>query len=378
MVTDPQVPFFTGAATFDRDWDVLAGHVRGIAERGIMTSGPLVTQLEQRVAAYTGARFAVACNSATDALITMLRAAGIGPGDEVIVPAYSFFATASCVVHTGAEPVFVDVLPDSYAMDPAAARAAIGPRTRAVMAVHLFHQTADLAALRQLADEHGLEFFEDSAEAIGMRVGGRHAGLWGTAGVLSFFPTKTLGALGDAGMVLTDDEQYARRVRRMSGAGRLSADEPVAVLGADSACDELQAAVLLTRLAHLDDDIARRARLADRYTGRLAGLSAVTTPAVAGTRADADPVWYVYLLESDRRDDLVQFLAGRGVGTEVYYPRPLPAQPCLRDLPGSRHPVPVAARAAGRAVGLPLYPDLREDQVDHVCDLIREFHKETP
>lgn len=370
------MPFFSGSTTFARDEELLAERVRQIAQRGTMISGPLVTELEEAIAAYTGARFAVACNNASDALIIMLRAAGIGPGDEVIVPAYSFFATASCVVHAGARPVFVDVLPDTYAMDPAATRAAIGPTTRAIMAVHLFHQTADLAALRHLADEHGLEFFEDSAEAIGMRVDGRHAGLFGRAGVLSFFPTKTLGALGDAGMVLTDDEEYARRVRRMAGTGRLRDDEPVTVLGADSACDEIQAAVLLTRLAHLDRDIDRRAALARRYTEGLAGLSAVRTPVVAGDR-DADPVWYVYLLESERRDDLVQFLAERGVGTEVYYPRPLPHQPCLRELPGSGHPVPVAAAASNRAVGLPLYPDLHEDQVDHVCDLIRQFHKET-
>lgn len=377
MVSDPHVPFFSGSTTFARDWEVLATRIRAAAQRGTMTSGPLVAELEEAIKSYTGARFAVACNNASDALIIMLRAAGIGPGDEVIVPSYSFFATASCVVHAGAEPVFVDVLPDTYAMDPAAVRAAVGPRTRAIMVVHLFHQTADLAALRRLADEHGLQFFEDSAEAIGMRVNGRHAGLWGRAGVLSFFPTKTLGALGDAGMVLTDDEEYAQRVRRMTGMGRLTDDEPVTVLGAESACDEIQAAVLLARLAHLDRDIARRAVLARRYSERLAGLPAVRTPVVAGDHA-ADPVWYVYLLESDRRDELVQFLAERGVGTEVYYPRPLPDQPCLRGLPGSGHPVPVAAAASSRAVGLPLYPDLREDQVDYVCDLIREFHKETP
>ncbi|MFD7626608.1 DegT/DnrJ/EryC1/StrS family aminotransferase [Streptomyces sp. NPDC059851] len=362
MASNSSVPFFSGAVSLRRQWPEVSALVRQAAAAGTFVSDRLVVALEEQVARYTGARNAIACNNATDALALMLRAAGIGPGDEVIVPAYSFFATASCVVHVGAEPVFVDVHPQSYALDPEAVRAAIGPRTKAVMAVHLFHRTADIAALRALADAHGLALFEDSAEAIGMRVEGRHAGLWGRAGVLSFFPTKTLGALGDAGMVLTDDDELAERVTG------LRADT-------GSLCDEIQAAVLLTRLATLDRDIQRRAELAAHYTRRLAPLApSVTTPVTAPSGEATEPVWYVYLIESDRRDDLVRYLADHQVGTEVYYPRPLTDQPCFRDLGGARHPVPVAAAAAERAVGLPLFPDLTDEQVDRVCDLIHAFH----
>jgi UDP-2-acetamido-2-deoxy-ribo-hexuluronate aminotransferase len=315
----------------------------------------------------------VMVGSGTDALILLLRAAGVGPGDEVIVPAYSFFATVSCVLHVGAAPVMVDVLPGSYALDPDRVAAAITDRTRAIMPVHLFSQMADMAALCELARENGLLVIEDSAEGIGMRSDGRHAGRWGQAGVLSFFPTKTLGALGDAGAVLTDDAELAARVRRLRCHGqRVEGCYEFEELGYNSRCDEIQAAVLLTRLDHLDADIARRGELADRYTRALAPI--VGTPWLAPAKLPSNVVFYVYLIETERRDELVGYLDAHGVGTEIYYPRPLPAQPCLSGLPGARHPVPVATAASRRALALPLYPDLREDEVDRICSLLHDFH----
>ena len=377
LTTQPAtVPFFSGAASIRRDWEVLASRIAEVVRRGVFTSGPAVARLEEAVKRYTGAGYAVACNSATDALIMTLRAAGIGPGDEVIVPAYTFFASVSSVLHVGARPVMVDIVPGSYAIDVERAAAAITQNTKAIMPVHLFSQTADLVALRELAEEYSLQILEDSAEAIGMRVDGRHAGLWGRAGVLSFFPTKTLGALGDAGMVITDDAELAASVRRLRAHGqRIDGSYQHVQLGWNSRCDELQAAVLLTRLEHLDADIARRAELVERYNERLAPLAPVlTTPWQAPAKRPSNLVWYVYLVETDRRDELVTFLAEHGVGTEVYYPRPLTEQPCLRDLPGAGHPVPVAKRASGRAVALPLYADLTDAQVDRVCDLVHQFH----
>ncbi|MFJ7629782.1 DegT/DnrJ/EryC1/StrS family aminotransferase [Streptomyces sp. NPDC097595] len=376
MTSNRSVPFYSGAASVRRQWTELSGLIRQSAARGTFVSGPLAIELEERVKQYTGARNAIACGNGTDALSLMLQAAGVGPGDEVIVPAYTFFATASCVAHVGAEPVFVDVDPTSYAIDPEAVRSAIGPRTKAIMAVHLFHQMADIAVLRDIAEQHGLELFEDSAEAIGMRAAGRHAGLWGRAGVLSFFPTKTLGALGDAGMVLTDDDELAERVSRLRTAGGTTGHWPGSLtVGTHSVCDEIQAAVLLTRLNVLDQDINRRAELAAHYTRRLAALSpVVATPVMAQSKEPGAPVWYVYLIETDHRAELIRYLTDHQVGTEIYYPRPLTEQPCFRDLAGARHPVPVAKAAAKRAVGLPLYPDLTDEQVDRVCDLIHAFH----
>lgn len=376
MVNTEPIPFFSGAASVRRDWPRLEPRLRRIASTGRFTSGAEVARLEQDLCTYTGARNSIVVGNGTDALILMLRAAGVGAGDEVIVPAYTFFASASSVLHVGAEPVLMDVLPGSYGLDPDRVVEAVTSRTKAIMAVHLFSQMADMSALREIADEHDLLLLEDSAEAIGMRADGRHAGLHGLAGVLSFFPTKTLGALGDAGAVLTDDDQLAERVRRLACHGQaVPGSYEHLELGWNSRADEIQAAVLRTRLERLDEDIARRAVLADRYRQRLAELSqTVRTPWMAPAKRPSNQVWYVYLIETERRDELVEFLGGHGVGTEIYYPRPLSSQPCLTGRPGVRHDVPVASAASRRAVALPLYPDLTEAQVDVVCDLILEFH----
>jgi dTDP-4-amino-4,6-dideoxygalactose transaminase len=324
-------------------------------------------------------------------LLLLLRAAGIGAAgygsagttaDEVIVPCYTFFASASAVCHAGARPVFVDVEPGSYGADPAAVRAAITERTKAIMPVHLFNQMADMGAIGAIAEDAGIPVIEDSAEAIGMTHGGVHAGLLGLGGVLSFFPTKTLGAIGDAGMVITDDRLVADRcaVLRHHGrmgvtVGRISGiSNAASVSGTNSKMDEIQAAVLLTRLVHLRSAIARRAELADRYTERLAAVPGVRTPAVVPRAVPATPVWYVYLIEADRRDALVERLTEAGVETEVYYPTPLHLQPCFAGLGHRRGEFPVAEAAAERALALPLYPDLAPSQLDRVCSVIERFY----
>lgn len=356
-----KIPFFSVARTVERYRAELDTALAKL-DSSALVDGPLTDMLERRLEQYTGAAYCVAVGSATDALALVLRATGVGPGDEVIVPAYTFFATASTVVHVGATPVIVDVDPDSYAIDPRQVEAAITPRTRAIMPAHMFSQMARMQELCEIADRHRLMMIEDSAEAIGMRFGGRHAGLWGRVGVLSFFPTKTLGAFGDAGAVITDDAELADRVRR------LARDDGS---GWASSCDDLAAAVLGFRLGHLDEEITVRAALAERYSTMLAGLSPVRTPRPP---TDHDPVWYVYLIECDQRDDLVRHLAERGVETEVYYPRPLTEQPCFDATNSVRHPVPVSARASGRALALPLHADLTQAEVDLVCAHIREFY----
>ncbi|MEU9980218.1 DegT/DnrJ/EryC1/StrS family aminotransferase [Streptomyces sp. NPDC050856] len=376
MSSRTTVPFHSWARSAQRDWPRLEERLTQVLDRGVFTAGQAAGELEAALAGFTGARHAVGCNSGSDALAIMLRAAGIGPGDEVVVPAYTFFASASAVLHVGAEPVFVDVLPGSYAMDPEAVVRAVTPRTRAIMPVHLFSQMADMPALTKIAADHGLTVLEDSAEAIGMRTRGRHAGLWGRAGVLSFFPTKTLGAIGDAGMLLTDDDGIAERARMLTVHGRHpDGTGRHELLGWNSRLDEVQACVLLTRLERLEEEIARRAELAARYTEGLSGLAEVRVPWPRPPARPEDQVWYVYLIECERRDELVAFLEQRGVGTEVYYPRPLTHQPALAHRPGVRHPVPVAEASARRAVGLPMYPDLTEAQVDHVVGAVRAFYQ---
>jgi len=369
------VPFFSGADTMRRDWPVLEPRIREIAVTGRFTSGVWVERLERELRDYTGARHVVAVGNGTDALVMALWAAGIGAGDEVIVPAYASFATTSSVLHAGARPVPADVLPGSYALDPDRAEAVITPRTRAIVAAHLFSQLAPMVELAEVAERHGLLLIEDSGEGIGMRQGGVHAGLFGTAGVLSFLPTRTLGALGDAGAVLTDDDEVAAFVRLLRGGGQATDGHEFQDGGYDSRCDEIAAAVLVTRLAHLDEDIERRRVLAERYTMRLADLAGtVDTPYLAPAKGDRGLTFSAYVVETTRRDELADFLAAYGVGTEMRCSRVLPHQPAFAGPPGTRDPVPVAEAVAKRTVALPLHPDLTVEQVDHVVDLVRDFH----
>ncbi|MCX3059913.1 DegT/DnrJ/EryC1/StrS family aminotransferase [Streptomyces beihaiensis] len=376
------VPFFSQAATFERLWPSIAAHVADVMERGKYSHGRKVLELERAMARYTGARHAIAVNNGTDALVLLLRAAGIGPGDDVVVPAFTFAATATSVALAGARPVFADIDPVTYALDAASFASVVTERTKAVLPAHLFTQLADMDAIAAVARDHGVTVLEDSAEGIGMRWNGKHAGLLGKGGVLSFFPTKTLGAIGDAGMVLTDDDEIAERAGILRHHGRMgkTIDHIAGISnlsgasGTNSKMDDLQAAVLLAKLDILDEDIERRAALAAAYTERLTGIPGVLRlPTVVERAVPTEPVFYVYEIEVERRDDLVAHLTERGIGTETYYPVPLHLQPCFAGLGHGPGDFPVAEAACRSAVALPFYPDLTEEQLDRVADAIRDF-----
>lgn len=381
------VPFFTQSASFEQLWPLISKGVDAVVSHGKYSHGRQVAELERALRDYTGARFVLGVNSGTDALVLLLRAAGLRPGEEVLVPAFTFIATASAVVLAGGRPVFTDIEPESYAMDPAALAAAITPRCRFVLPVHLFCQLADLDAIGAVARRAGLTVLEDSAEAIGMRWRGRHAGLLGAGGVLSFFPTKTLGALGDAGAVLTDDPEIAERVAalRHHGRGGRTLDHfpgisnETALIGCNSKMDDIQAAILLAKLTRLDADIARRGELAAAYSAQLSQIPGITRlPRVIKRNADQVSAYYVYLIEGEDRDALARHLAARGVETEIYYPTPLHLQPCFAHLGHRPGDFPVAEAACARTLALPLYPDLTVAQVDRVCAVIREFYTGSP
>lgn len=378
-----QIPFFTQAAGFHRLWPDIEARLHEVADSGKFSHGAQVAQLEHLLADYTGAAHVVGVNSGTDALILLLRACGLGAGDGVLVPAFTFVATATSVVHAGGRPQFTDIDPVTYQMCTDAAARAITSRTRAVMPVHLFDRMADVAAFTALADRHGLTLVEDSAEAIGMRRKGKHAGRHGVGGVLSFFPSKTLGALGDAGAVLTDDPQIAATVAALRHHGRPGAtvgDFPAiktgsTLAGVNSKMDDIQAAVLIAKLSTLEHDIARRAELAAAYTERLSGVPGVrrVPGPVADGRDDRD-VCYVYVAEVEERDRLADALAAAGIGTEVYYPVPLHLQPCFAGLGHRPGDFPHAEDACRRTIALPLYPDLTVAAVDRVCAEIRRHY----
>ncbi|MFH7340401.1 DegT/DnrJ/EryC1/StrS family aminotransferase [Streptomyces sp. KHY 26] len=376
------IPFFSQAATFERLWPAVEKALEDVFDSGKFSHGKQVGELETALAEYTGARHVIGVNSGTDALVLLLRACGLRPGDGVLVPAYSFFATASAVELAGGRPQFVDIDPETYAMDPTALDAAVTPRSRFVMPVHLFHTMADVEAVQAVARRHGLTVVEDSAEAIGMRRHGVHAGLHGVGGVLSFFPSKTLGAIGDAGAVLTDDPEVADTVAALRHHGRGGPtlnDFPAistqsALVGGNSKMDDIQAAVLLAKLPLLEEHIARRAALAAAYTARLRDLPGVLRlPRTTAERPDDRDVHYVYLIETEHRDALAAHLARQGIGTEVYYPLPLPHQPAFGHLGHRPGDFPHAEAAARHALALPFHPDLRPGDLDRVCDTLGSF-----
>ncbi|MGH3693829.1 MAG: DegT/DnrJ/EryC1/StrS family aminotransferase [Pseudonocardiaceae bacterium] len=377
------VPFFTQAQTFESLWPLIHEHLGDVMDRGKFSHGRKVAELEVALAEWTGARHVVGVNSGTDALVLLLRACGLQPGEEVIVPAFSFIATASSVVLARGRPVFADIDPLSYAIDPQSLAQAVTPRTRMVMPVHLFHQMADMHGVLDVAARCGLTVVEDSAEALGMRWEGVHAGLLGAGGVLSFFPTKTLGAIGDAGAILTDDPQIAQTAAALRHHGRFGQtldnfaqiSNATAVSGVNSKMDDIQAAVLMAKLTRVREDISCRARLAAAYTERLQGIPGVVRlPTIAHPSAVSNPVFYVYLIEVECRDELAVYLADHGVETETYYPSPLHLQPCFADLGYLRGDFPHAEAACEAAIALPLYPDLSLRELDRVCEEIRRFY----
>ncbi|GAA2685601.1 MULTISPECIES: DegT/DnrJ/EryC1/StrS family aminotransferase [Actinosynnema] len=355
-------------------------HVEDVVENGEYSHGRKVVELERALAEHTGARHVIGVNSGADALVLLLRACGLGAGDEVVVPAFSSGATATSVVLAGGTPVFADVEPDGYGICPASVAAVATGRTRFVVPAHLFHHTADLTGVRAVADRLGLAVVEDSAEAIGMRYGGEHAGLHGFGGVLSFSPTSTLGALGDAGAVVTDDPRVAEIVSALRHHGRPgpsagAIDTAAALPGVNSKMDDVQAAVLLAKLGRLEQDVRRRAELAARYTAGLTGVPGVRKLPEVLPRAEAvRGVFHGYVAEFARRDELAEHLAARGIGAETRYPLPAHLQPCFAHLGHAPGDFPNAEAASRHALALPLYPDLTEEQVDRVCAEVRDFH----
>ncbi len=355
--------------------DAVLPAVMRVIERQGFIMGPEVAHLEGQVARLSGAKHGIACASGTDALLIPLRALGLKPGDEVIAPAFTFFATAGAIHNAGGRPVFVDIEPGSFNVDPAAVEAAITPRTRAIVLVHLFGQMADVGALAALARKHNLMLVEDAAQAIGARrrVDGtwRAAGELGTVGSFSFFPTKNLGAWGDGGMMVAQDDVLADRLRRerLHGGSREYFHDEV---GLNSRLDSLQAAVLLAKLPYLAAWGARRREIAAQYSAAFAAVAGVTPPP---TDPDNEHIFHQYTIRAERRDALLAHLKSRGIGHKVYYPLALHMQPCFAFLGTSQGALPVTERAAEEVVSLPIYPELTPAQIDAVISAVREYYQ---
>jgi dTDP-4-amino-4,6-dideoxygalactose transaminase len=343
--------------------DEVDAAVRGVLERGWFVLGPEVEAFEAEFAAYCGARHAVGVGSGTEALHLALWACELQPGDEVVTVAHTAVPTINAISLTGARPVFVDVDPATRTMDPAAAAAAITPRTRALLPVHLYGHTADMGPLQALARAHGLRLIEDAAQAHGAEYQGTRAGRLGELAAFSFYPTKNLGAYGDGGMVVTDDAALAERLRLLRNYGQTDRYHHQ-IEGMNSRLDELQAAVLRVKLHHLDQWTAARRERAARYA---AGLRAVPPPAEAEW---ARHVYHLYAVCVPERERVQAALAAAGIGTLVHYPIPAHLQPAYAHLGVARGSLPVTERLADEVLSLPLYPELPLDQVDAVADAL--------
>jgi dTDP-4-amino-4,6-dideoxygalactose transaminase len=321
--------------------------------------GSEVERFEAAFAEYCGARHCVGVSSGTAALALMMLAAGIGPGDEVIVPAHTFIATALAVVHTGATPVCADVEPGTGLLDPDAAAAAIGPRTAAILPVHLYGQMCAMEPLRALAARHGLALFEDAAQAQGASDAGIRAGAAGTAAAFSFYPSKNLAAIGDGGAITTDDDGIAERARALRDLGRLDGPSHL-VSGFNERLDGVQAAVLTIKLRHLDAwNAARRAHAAE-YARVLDGVVELLEE-----RDGAECVYHLFPIRIDGREGFARRLAEDGIGTGVHYPLSLPEQPALASLRGAD--APIARDWAYRELSLPMFAELRSSEVETVA-----------
>ena len=368
------VPLLDLVAQYATIRDEMEPAIRSVIERQAFIMGPEIPELEKQVAALSHTKHAIACASGTDALLLPFRALGLQPGDEVIAPSFTFFATAGAVHNAGGRPVFVDIDPVTYNVDPAAIEAAITPRTRAIVVVHLFGQMAAMERILPIARKHNLPVIEDGAQSVGARrkVDGewRVAGEPGSVGTLSFFPSKNLGGWGDGGMMLTQDDALAQRLARLrlhGGAKQYHHDE----VGYNSRLDSLQAAVLLVKLRHLAAWSGARRAKAAAYAEALAGLPAVRTPA---TDPANEHIFHQYTIRAERRDELLAHLKAQGIGCAVYYPLPLHLQPCFAPLgykPGS---LPVTEAAMTAVISLPIYPELTAAQQGRVVDAIRGFY----
>jgi UDP-N-acetyl-3-dehydro-alpha-D-glucosamine 3-aminotranferase len=327
--------------------------------------GPEGQGLERELAELCGARHGVGTGSGTDALLLALKAVGVGPGDEVITSAFSFVASATTIVMAGATPVYVDIEPDTFNVDPSRVERAITSRTRAILPVYLYGQVAQMDALGDLARARGLVVVADAAQAVGASYAGRPVAAWADATTLSFYPTKNLGACGDGGMVLTARDDVAERVRLLRDHGAPRRYTHVE-LGGCSRLDELQAALLRVKLTRLAGWNERRRAIARHYDGALAGLP-LTLPA---ERPPARHIYHQYTVRSAKREALAAALAGLGVGTSIHYPSTIPAQP-LFSQPNADRDFPVATQAAAEVLCLPCFPELLDPEVDQVVAAIK-------
>jgi len=365
------IPFLDLKAQYQTIREQVLSSIEQVLESSEFILGPNVSVFEQEVAKYLGVKHAIGVGNGTDALVLILDALGIGPGDEVITTPYTFFATAECVSRLGAKPVFVDINPITLTIDPEKLEQAITSRTKAVIPVHIFGRAADMPRIVDIASRHHLFVVEDACQSMGGEIQGKKLGTYGNAGALSFFPTKNLGAYGDGGLVVTDDDKLAERVRMLRAHGS-KVKYHNELIGYNSRLDEMQAAVLRVKLRHLNEWNSKRRQIALEYNKRLKDLPLqLPYPGEKG-----EHVFHLYTILTDNREELRVYLKSRGVETGVYYPTPLHLQPAYADLGYRKGDFPVSESACERNLSLPMYPELTNEQIHYVAQAVRVFFEE--
>lgn len=334
--------------------------------------GNAVQTFEQRFAGLLGAKHCIAVGNGTDALFISLKALGIGAGDEVITPAFSWISSAETISLCGATPVFADIHPETYTLDPSTIELRITPKTKAIVVVHLYGQAASMEALVRICKKNKLLLIEDCAQAHLTQEGDTYAGTFGDAAAFSFYPTKNLGAYGDAGCIVTSDAILAERIRRLSNHGALVKDDH-AFEGLNSRMDTLQAAILLAKLPELKNWNAKRLEHALAYNEQLKDVSGISLPVI---RAGTTHTFHLYVIRAQQRNDLKRFLEERGVQTIVHYPSALHNLPAYGHLNYSANDFPVSAQLQDKVLSLPVYPELTSGQIAYVCENIKEFYQE--
>ncbi len=347
-----------------------------VCQSGSFVLGPACRSLEEQIAKLSGARFGIGCASGSDALLLALMALEIGPGDEVLVPSFTFFATASAVWRLGAKPVFIDIDPETFNIRPALVDAAVTPATKAILPVHLFGQAVDMPGIQQVAQEHGLAVVEDAAQAISAAYDQQPVGSWGAVGCFSFYPTKNLGGFGDGGMMVTSDEALAERLQRL----RVHGMKPRyyhSEVGINSRLDSLQAAVLNIKLTQLGEWTTRRQQHAQRYSQLLREAGLDQHLKLPRALPQVTHVWNQYTIRvgQGQRDALRSHLQAAGIGSEIYYPVPLHQQGCFESLGYRTGSLPETERTAGEVLSLPVFPQMTKQEQDTVVEQICRFYR---
>ena len=363
------VPLLDLKAQFATIKDEIIPAMEAVMESQYFINGPEVKEFEAQVAEYSTTKAAVGVSSGTDALLASLMTLGIGEGDEVITTPYTFFATVGSIWRTGARPVFVDIEPDTFNIDPAKIESAITEKTKAIIPVHLFGQMAEMDPIMAVAEKHNLFVIEDAAQAIGATYKGKKAGSIGTVGCFSFFPSKNLGGMGDGGMIVTQNQELGERLRQCRNHG----SKPKYYhkwIGGNFRLDTIQAAGLIVKLRHLEDWSAGRRENAAKYDKLFADVEEITTPVI---REYNGTIYNQYIIRVPRRDECRQYLKDNDIGCEVYYPVSMHEQECFGELGHKPEDFPVSQKAEGETLALPVYPELTNEQIQYVAATIKKF-----